>query len=45
MPVETRKDLSGPVFIEVLCNLLSRADLGRPTTTPIQNRDEFMGGN
>jgi len=31
-----------PVFIEVMCNLYSRGDLGRPTTSPIENRDELM---
>ena len=34
--------LDGPVFMEVMCNLESRADLGRPTTTPIQNKNSFM---
>ena len=34
--------VEGLVFVEVLCNLNSRSDLGRPTTTPIQNRDELM---
>ena len=29
-------------FIEVMCAIGSRADLGRPTTTPIQNRNDFM---
>ncbi len=33
---------NGPVFFEIRTNLFSRADLGRPTTTPIQNRDAFM---
>lgn len=33
---------SGPSFIEIKANLISRADLGRPTTTPIENRDAFM---
>lgn len=32
----------GSVFLEVKANLKSRADLGRPTTTPVQNRDDFM---
>jgi len=36
------KDAKGPIFIEVMCNLCSRSDLGRPTTTPVQNRDELM---
>ena len=34
--------LSGPIFVEVKANLESRADLGRPTTTPTQNKDDFM---
>ena len=33
---------SGPVFLEIRCALGARADLGRPTTTPIENRDAFM---
>lgn len=32
----------GSVFLEVKANLKSRVDLGRPTTTPVQNRDAFM---
>lgn len=31
-----------PVFIEVKASIGARADLGRPTTTPIENRDAFM---
>ena len=33
---------AGPVLIEVRCACGSRADLGRPTTTPVENRDAFM---
>ncbi len=33
---------NGPVLIEVCCACSSRADLGRPTTTPVQNRDALM---
>ena len=33
---------SGPVLIEIKCACGSRTDLGRPTTTPIMNRDAFM---
>lgn len=29
-------------FIEVMCSVGSRSDLGRPTTTPQQNRDSLM---
>ena len=34
--------LRGPVFLEIRCALGARADLGRPVTTPLQNRDAFM---
>ena len=37
-----RQEADGLVFVEVMCNLHSRADLGRPTATPIENRDELM---
>ena len=33
---------SGPVLIEVRCACGSRTDLGRPTTTPVMNRDALM---
>jgi phosphonopyruvate decarboxylase len=36
------KNLDGLVFIEVMSNLESRSDLGRPATTPIQNKDDLM---
>lgn len=36
------KNLSGPVFIEVKVNKGNRKDLGRPTTTPIQNKEALM---
>ena len=32
----------GPVFIEVKCACGSRPDLGRPTTTPVENRNAMM---
>ena len=31
-------------FLEVKCALNSRKDLGRPTTTPIENKEAFMKG-
>ena len=34
--------LNGPVLIEVKVKKGSRKDLGRPTTTPIQNKSTFM---
>ena len=33
---------SGPVFIEVKVKKGNRKDLGRPTTTPVQNKDALM---
>ena len=33
---------NGPVFLNIDVNLESRKDLGRPTTTPIENKMEFM---
>ena len=35
-------EMEGPIFIEIMCNLKSRADLGRPTTTPIENKKALM---
>ena len=34
--------LQGPAFIEVVVRQGSRPDLGRPTTSPVDNRDAFM---
>ncbi len=36
------KGSDGPYFLEVDVSIGSRPDLGRPTTTPVQNRDAFM---
>lgn len=36
------KAFEGPVLLEIRCACGARADLGRPTTTPLQNRDAFM---
>ncbi len=40
--LKTAYTARGPVFIEVKANLVSRADLGRPTTSPVENKDSFM---
>ena len=32
----------GPIFVEVICNLHSRKDLGRPETTSFENKKMFM---
>jgi len=34
--------VSGPVFVEIRCANGARSDLGRPTTTPQENRDALM---
>jgi len=34
--------IKGTVFIEVLSNLESRKNLGRPTTSPVENKNSFM---
>lgn len=36
------KELQGPVFIEIKIKKGARKDLGRPTTTPIQNKEALM---
>jgi phosphonopyruvate decarboxylase len=40
--LDSIKSIDGPIFIEAMCNLDSRENLGRPTTTPIQNKQSFM---
>ena len=35
-------NVKGPVFLEVCVNKNSRNNLGRPNTTPVENRDAFM---
>ena len=38
----SRSMLQGPVFLEVRVKKGNRKDLGRPTTTPIQNKEALM---
>ena len=40
--MRTVKNQQGPILIEALANIDSRADLGRPTTTPAENKKAFM---
>jgi phosphonopyruvate decarboxylase len=40
--LEAAKDRCELSLIEVKCSIGSRADLGRPTTTAIENKIEFM---
>ena len=37
------KSMEGPVLLEIKVNKGARADLGRPTTTPTENKEAFMG--
>jgi len=40
--INSLKTLDGPIFLEVKVKKGNRKDLGRPTTTPVQNKEEFM---
>ena len=40
--LEEALDAKGPVLLEAKCAIGARADLGRPTTTPQQNKEAFM---
>lgn len=40
--LETVKNTEGPIFMQVCVKKGNRKDLGRPTTTPIQNKEALM---
>ena len=40
--LEKAKNMDELCFIEVLCSIGARDDLGRPTTTAIENKENFM---
>ena len=40
--LEKAKESSELCFIEVMCSIGAREDLGRPTTTAIENKENFM---
>ena len=40
--MELLDKLTGPVFLEVKVSIGARTDLGRPSTTPQKNRQDFM---
>ena len=40
--VDAIKEIKGPVLLEVKVRKGARKDLGRPTRTPIENKNEFM---
>ncbi len=42
--LETLETAAGPVLLELRVGIGSRDDLGRPTTTPIENKEAFMEG-
>ena len=39
---EDIKDIQGPVLLEIKVRKGARKDLGRPTRTPIENKNDFM---
>jgi phosphonopyruvate decarboxylase len=40
--INNLKSVKGPCMLEILVKSGARADLGRPTTTPIENKEAFM---
>ena len=42
LPASGAGSSAGPAFLEIVVRKGNRPDLGRPTTTPVQNRDAFM---
>ena len=40
--LEAVRDRQGPIMIEAMCAIGAREDLGRPTTTPQENKRHFM---
>ena len=42
LALETVKTVDGPVLLEIKVKKGNRKDLGRPTTTPIQNKEALM---
>lgn len=42
--VQCLRNTNGPALLEVLVRKGSRKDLGRPTSTPLDNKKAFMGG-
>lgn len=41
--LKTFVSLEGPILLELEVGVLSRKDLGRPKSTPLENRNQFMG--
>ena len=41
--IEKLRTADGPVLLEIKINKGARKDLGRPTSSPTENKDNFMG--
>jgi len=41
--IDKVKHADGPILLEIKINKGARKNLGRPTSTPIENKDNFMG--
>ncbi|MBI2654877.1 phosphonopyruvate decarboxylase [Candidatus Woesearchaeota archaeon] len=41
--INKMKNIDGPALLEIKVNKGHRKDLGRPTRTPIENKEDFMG--
>ena len=41
--LKSAKEKDGLAFIEVKAAIGAREDLGRPSTTPVENKEAFMG--
>ena len=41
--VEWLNNTEGPALLQVMINKGARGDLGRPKSTPYENKDAFMG--
>ena len=40
--VTAMRETEGTMLLEILCNVGSRKNLGRPTRTPLENKADFM---
>ena len=40
--LKTFRDKKGPILLEIKVNLASRDDLGRPSRTTYENKEDFM---
>ena len=40
--IEKVRELDGPILLEIKCSTGSRKNLGRPKSSPVQNKSDFM---